>query len=111
MGRQDTETPDVSEGGAGSEVLIVGTILFTGNGVTIPSRRSGVVCRINWSENKRHTEITVGLDKSRWREIPAGGDEEQPVVNDSTLPRCAKCRREMSFGIVFDNRGVCESCW
>jgi len=88
MGREDTESTDVSEGIPTSEVLIVGTIRITEQGIADASCIPGVVCRFNWLEDSSDTVIKVGLDKSRWREIPAGSDEKQPVADHSVESNC-----------------------
>ena len=109
MGRQDTESADVSEAITTTEIPVLATIFVSGGSVTAASGLPGVVCRVNRFEDSGDTIITVGLDKSRWREIPAGSDEEQPVADDTVVDECMACgsrtRRQAQAGCL------CESCW
>ena len=83
MDRQDTEGADVSEGTDDSEILIVGAIHCTPSTVADAPLRPGVVLRFHRLAGGPNYVIEVGLDKARWREIPAGGDEVGEVADDT----------------------------
>ena len=108
MGREDTESADVSEGSESAEILDVCTVRVSNGTIANTFSRSGVVCRIDWAENASYTTITVEVDLKRWREIPAGSDEEQSVVDDTLEPYSmggtCKCVGQLT------QAGVCQSC-
>ena len=108
MGRQDTESADVAEADAGTKVLDVGTILVTRDGITITSISTGVVLSVHRIEDNGNTEITMELDLSRWRQIPAGSDEECTMADDSLIYDCASCGRPT--GGPGNELCLCESC-
>ena len=108
MGRQDTESTDVAEADETAEILELGTILIPLGGTPPSFSIGGVVCRFNRSEDESHTVLKVGLDLKRWRQIPAGSDEERTVADDTAKSDCLACtcprmaRRWQA--------GVCQSC-
>ena len=83
MGRKDTESTDVPEDGGETEVSIVASILIPSEGTPLPSGKTGVVFRVNWAPSGTYYEITVGLDKSRWREVAPRSDEGEEMVDDT----------------------------
>ena len=108
--RKDTKSADVSEGQEAAEILVIATVYDTPNGLAVTSLRAGVVCSVYRTKDGRNTEFDVGLDQSRWREIPAGSDEEREMVDDT--PQC-NCVVRPSGVIRFEWEGgkrVCKSC-
>ena len=91
MGDKNSKSADVSETDEEAEILNIARISRSDFGVAAASKRPGVVCSIYWSEDKGDTIIEVGLDRSRWREIPPGSDEKQPVVDHTAIPDCVVC--------------------
>ncbi len=111
MGRQDTESADVSAEDEGAEILVVARIYPSNGPIATAPCFPGVVCRINGAENGGYPEIEVGLDKSRWRQIPAGSDEEQPVVDDTAKSDSLVCACGADWYATINRVRFCKSCW
>ena len=86
MDRKNTESPDVSEGGIGPEILVLATILDHSAGTSFASKEPGVVLREHRIKGAPDTLITVGLDLTRWRKISPGSDEGKEVADDPAEP-------------------------
>ena len=114
MGRKDTESTDVSEEDSETEMLVFGPVHIPCSGTTTTFIKSGVVCRINRAKNSRYPIITVEVDLKRWRQIPAGSDEEQPVVDDTAESYCLECTcgsgARMHYFSYAQGCRVCQSC-
>ena len=83
MDRENTESSDVSEDKGGAEVFVVATIPVFSGGIAGASLSPGVVLCQRWPPQSSHYEITVELDKSRWRQITPGDNEVWKVADDS----------------------------
>ena len=113
MERQLAVVADDSEVAEKTDVLNIGSIDISDDGVTFTSLKPGVVCTFHASTDGAGPVITVGLDKSIWHEISPGisvdaGKNEQPSAENPPYGYCQACgcRRQ---GRTSDPR-LCLSC-
>lgn len=111
MDRANPKGADVSAFGAKPKILNYAGVDDTPSEFTKTFVCPGVVCRVHWSKIDGHSFATVELDRSRWREVSAGSDEEREVADHTAKFDCVLCAGAAVIKPPSFWGGFCQSCW